>query len=69
MYFGRKFVFVCAAPSYLDAAPRLGTSRDLERHNCIVLRENNADHALWRFGEKEQERCKRLLLRTGSDVY
>ena len=46
---------VCAAPSYLEGAPPLRTIRDLERHNCIVLRENNADYSLWRFGEKEQE--------------
>ncbi|HWU45638.1 MAG TPA: LysR substrate-binding domain-containing protein [Humibacter sp.] len=46
---------VCAAPSYIDSAPPLRTIRDLERHNCIVLRENNADYSLWRFGEKEQE--------------
>jgi DNA-binding transcriptional LysR family regulator len=46
---------VCAAPSYVETAPPLETMRDLERHNCIVLRENNADYALWRFGEKEQE--------------
>ena len=46
---------VCAAPRYLDSAPPLRSIRDLERHNCIVLRENNADYSLWRFGEKEQE--------------
>ena len=46
---------VCAAQSYLDTAPPLRTMRDLERHNCIVLRENNADYSLWRFGEKGQE--------------
>jgi DNA-binding transcriptional LysR family regulator len=46
---------VCAAPSYVDSAPPLGTMRDLERHNCIVLRENNADYSLWRFGEKGEE--------------
>lgn len=46
---------VCAAPSYFDSAPPLQTIRDLERHNCIVLRENNGDYSLWRFGEKEQE--------------
>jgi DNA-binding transcriptional LysR family regulator len=49
---------VCAAPSYLEDAPPLVTIRDLERHNCIVLRENNADYALWRFGESEQEHVR-----------
>jgi len=46
---------VCGAPGYLDSAPPLRTIRDLERHNCIVLRENNADYSLWRFGENDQE--------------
>jgi LysR family transcriptional activator of dmlA len=46
---------VCAAPSYFDSAPQLQTIRDLERHNCIVLRENNGDYSLWRFGEKGNE--------------
>jgi LysR family transcriptional regulator, transcriptional activator for dmlA len=46
---------VCAAPSYVGSAPPLRTIRDLERHNCIVLRENNADYSLWRFGENGQE--------------
>lgn len=46
---------VCAAPSYLDNAAPLRTTRDLERHNCIVLRENNGDYSLWRFGERGQE--------------
>lgn len=46
---------VCAAPSYMEGAPPLQTIRDLERHNCIVLRENNADYSLWRFGGNGQE--------------
>ncbi|MHC6593948.1 LysR family transcriptional regulator [Arthrobacter sp. C152] len=46
---------VCAAPGYLESAPPLAVPRDLERHNCIVLRENNADYSLWRFGEQGQE--------------
>ena len=42
---------VCASPSYLDDAPPLKTTRDLEQHNCIVLRENNSRLlavAVWR---------------------
>lgn len=49
---------VCAAPSYLEGAPALHDVRDLERHNCIVLRENNADYALWRFGDQGQEHVR-----------
>lgn len=39
----------------VESAPPLTTTKDLERHNCIVLRENNADYSLWRLGDKEQE--------------
>ena len=46
---------VCAAPGYLEQCPPLRTPGDLEHHNCIVLRENNSDYALWRFGDKEQD--------------
>ncbi|WP_077488422.1 LysR substrate-binding domain-containing protein [Sinomonas mesophila] len=46
---------VCAAPSYIESAPPLRTIRDLELHNCIVLRENNPDYSLWRFGTDGHE--------------
>ncbi len=49
---------VCAAPGYLENSPPLHSVRDLERHNCIVLRENNADYALWRFGEQGQDHVR-----------
>jgi LysR family transcriptional regulator, transcriptional activator for dmlA len=45
---------VCAAPSYLSKAAPLKSIKDLEQHNCIVLRENHPDYSLWRFGEKGQ---------------
>jgi len=45
---------VCAAPDYLRrrGAPR--TLDDLARHDCIVIRENDADYALWRFGSVDE---------------
>ena len=46
---------VCAAPSYIESAPPLRSIRDLELHNCIVLRENNPDFSLWRFGTDGHE--------------
>ncbi|WP_017538250.1 LysR family transcriptional regulator [Nocardiopsis halophila] len=41
---------VCAAPSYLEAhgAPR--TPAELSGHNCLVIKENDADFGVWRFG-------------------
>lgn len=42
---------VCAAPSYLKqhGAPRV--PHDLTRHNCIVLRQNDAAYGSWRFSK------------------
>lgn len=42
---------VCASPEYLNRRGRPETTDDLAHHNCIVLRENDGDFALWRFGE------------------
>lgn len=46
---------VCAAPDYLDrrGAPR--SVEELPDHNCILLRENHADYAWWRFGDGGDE--------------
>lgn len=46
---------VCAAPSYLAAFGEPKSTDDLGSHNCIVLRENDGDHATWRFGESGQD--------------
>ncbi|MGO4330386.1 LysR family transcriptional regulator [Cupriavidus sp. 2TAF22] len=40
---------LCAAPEYLAKVPPLETPADLERHACLVLRENEEDVTLWRF--------------------
>ncbi len=46
---------VCASPEYVrrHGAPR--TVDELAGHNCILLRENYGDYALWRFGEGPDE--------------
>jgi DNA-binding transcriptional LysR family regulator len=46
---------VCAAPSYLAAFGEPTSIDELRSHNCIVLRENDGDYALWRFGETGHE--------------
>lgn len=40
---------VCASPGYLKKYGTPATPHDLARHQCIVLRQNDAAHGLWRF--------------------
>jgi len=40
---------VCASPGYLKKHGMPATPHDLARHQCIVLRQNEAAYGLWRF--------------------
>lgn len=40
---------LCAAPAYLDVMPPLAAPHDLNRHACLVIRENDSDFPVWRF--------------------
>lgn len=40
---------LCAAPAYLRQFGRPKTPQDLTRHNCIVLRQNDAAYGTWHF--------------------
>jgi DNA-binding transcriptional LysR family regulator len=40
---------VCASPAYLKTHGVPATPHDLTRHQCIVLRQNEAAYGLWRF--------------------
>ncbi|WP_313460168.1 LysR family transcriptional regulator [Achromobacter sp.] len=40
---------VCASPAYLKAHGTPAIPHDLTRHQCIVLRQNEATYGLWRF--------------------
>jgi LysR family transcriptional regulator, transcriptional activator for dmlA len=40
---------ICAAPRYLEARGRPQVPNDLTRHDCIVLRQNDAAYGIWRF--------------------
>lgn len=42
---------LCAAPSYVAEHGAPTSVEDLAEHNCIVLRENEGDYAIWRFGD------------------
>ncbi|MFJ4840155.1 LysR family transcriptional regulator [Streptomyces sp. NPDC088746] len=50
----------CAAPSYLDRCGAPTRVEDLSQHDCIVLRENEGDYALWRFGDVSDPRHVRV---------
>lgn len=40
---------LCASPEYLQKHGTPQAPRDLVRHNCLVLRENDEDVTMWRF--------------------
>lgn len=50
----------CASPSYLAEHGTPETIEDLDGHNCLVLRENESDFALWRFGDANRPRHVRV---------
>lgn len=41
--------FVCATPKYFARAGTPSHPRDLLKHNCLALRENDEDVTMWRF--------------------
>lgn len=45
---------LCASPAYLQAFGRPETPKDLMRHNCIVLRQNDAAFGVWRLSQGKQ---------------
>jgi len=53
----RKLVEVprrlCASPDYLAAAPDLTHPRDIENHNCLVLRRDPGENT-WRFRDRRK---------------
>lgn len=51
---------VCASPDYLARQGSPRTIKDLEDHNCIVLRQGEGDFALWRFGSEGSETSVRV---------
>ncbi|MFJ8148696.1 LysR family transcriptional regulator [Streptomyces sp. NPDC096048] len=50
----------CASPSYLAERGTPAGIEDLADHNCIVLRENESDFALWRFGDADRPQHVRV---------
>ncbi|QKV73677.1 LysR substrate-binding domain-containing protein [Amycolatopsis sp. Hca4] len=50
----------CAAPSYVERRGAPERIEDLTAHDCIVLRENEGDFAVWRFGSTTKPRQVRV---------
>lgn len=51
---------VVASPRYLAEHGRPRTLDELRRHDCIVLRQDDGDFALWRFGSGSDETAVRV---------
>lgn len=54
--------FLCAAPDYLSRAGTPRRPRDLLRHECIALRENDEDVTMWRFVPARQGKAVRIRI-------
>lgn len=62
---------VCGAPSYLARRGVPRTPRDLVGHDCLILRQDGADYALWRFasaGRNETVRVRGSLASNDGEV-
>jgi DNA-binding transcriptional LysR family regulator len=57
----------CAAPSYVERRGTPERVEELADHDCIVLRENEGDFALWRFGDDRNPRQMRVHGRLSSN--
>ncbi|MEU5263725.1 LysR substrate-binding domain-containing protein [Amycolatopsis sp. NPDC021455] len=57
----------CASPSYVERRGMPERIEDLEDHDCIVLRENEGDFAVWRFGDARSPRQVRVRGRLSCD--
>jgi DNA-binding transcriptional LysR family regulator len=48
--------YICAAPEYLAQAGVPNQPRDLLKHKCIALRENDEDVTMWRFNSAKRSK-------------
>lgn len=51
---------VCASPRYLERRGTPRTAADLARHDCLVLRENEAAYGSWRLKRGRQEQAVKV---------
>lgn len=47
--------YICAAPAYLQRHGTPAALGDLQKHNCIVLRQDHGTYDLWRFDDQNGE--------------
>jgi LysR family transcriptional regulator, transcriptional activator for dmlA len=52
---------VCASPDYIARRGTPATLKDLAQHDCIVLRQDEGDFALWRFISEGEETSVRVV--------
>ena len=58
---------LCAAPSYIASMPPLTTPHDLQAQQCLIVRENDSDYALWRFSRAGRETMIKVAGRLASN--
>lgn len=58
---------LCAAPSYLARHPAPSTPRDLTRHDCIFIRENDQTNNTWKLVDGTTQTSVKVGGRVGSN--
>lgn len=58
---------LCAAPDYVAGMPALTTPQELGGCQCLVVRENDSDYALWRFVSGSREMAIKVAGRLASN--
>lgn len=59
--------FMCAAPAYLERYGEPRRLEDLERHDCIVLRQNREAYDVWRFQRNDRTHAVKVHGRLSSN--
>lgn len=59
--------FMCAAPAYLERRGDPRRLEDLERHDCIVLRQNLETYDVWRFQRNDRTHSVKVHGRLSSN--
>lgn len=56
---------LCASPGYLKQTEALQAPSDLAHHRCLLIRENEADYAVWRFNHRSNEQAEQSVKVSG----